>query len=681
MAADVRDRVEELRREVERHNRLYHQLDQPEITDAEYDELFRELQRLEAENPELLDPDSPTQRVGAEPQSGFAEIRHLQPMLSLANARDPDELRAWGARVLRLLEAEGLGPPRFVTEPKIDGLAISLVYRDGRFERGATRGDGAVGEDVTANLRTVRTVPLRMSRVDGEAAPSLLEVRGEVYLPIEDFERLNEERAAAGLATFMNPRNSAAGSLRQKDPRQTAARPLAIWCYAVGAREGVDFASHSEALAWLEAHGFRVNPLTEQHDDIEDVARRCAELEDRRLSLGYEIDGVVVKVDRYDQQSALGVVGRDPRWAVAYKFPPITATTKLLDIGLNVGRTGALNPFAMLEPVVVGGVVVKLATLHNEDDIRRKDIRIGDTVIVQRAGDVIPQVVGPLTATRDGSEREFFMPERCPACDQPVVREPGEAMHRCVNPNCPSRGLEAIKHFVSRGALDIDGVGEKLVSRLWELELVRRPPDLYRLTVDDLLPLDGFAEISARNVIASIDASRSRPFPNVIFALGIPHAGYVTAELLARRFRSMDALRAAGLEEIEQVEGVGPVIAEAVAAWFGDPEHAALVDDLAAAGVSMALAPGEGDEPEGPLRGLTVVITGTLEALSRTEAEEAVIARGGKVTSSVSKRTSYVVAGESPGSKLAKAESAGVPVLDEAAFVRLLADGPEALAG
>jgi DNA ligase (NAD+) len=681
MAADVRDRVEELRREVERHNRLYHQLDQPEITDAEYDELFRELQRLEAENPELLDPDSPTQRVGAEPQSGFAEIRHLQPMLSLANARDPDELRAWGARVLRLLEAEGLGPPRFVTEPKIDGLAISLVYRDGRFERGATRGDGAVGEDVTANLRTVRTVPLRMSRVDGEAAPSLLEVRGEVYLPIEDFERLNEERAAAGLATFMNPRNSAAGSLRQKDPRQTAARPLAIWCYAVGAREGVDFASHSEALAWLEAHGFRVNPLTEQHDDIEDVARRCAELEDRRLSLGYEIDGVVVKVDRYDQQSALGVVGRDPRWAVAYKFPPITATTKLLDIGLNVGRTGALNPFAMLEPVVVGGVVVKLATLHNEDDIRRKDIRIGDTVIVQRAGDVIPQVVGPLTATRDGSEREFFMPERCPACDQPVVREPGEAMHRCVNPNCPSRGLEAIKHFVSRGALDIDGVGEKLVSRLWELELVRRPPDLYRLTVDDLLPLDGFAEISARNVIASIDASRSRPFPNVIFALGIPHAGYVTAELLARRFRSMDALRAAGLEEIEQVEGVGPVIAEAVAAWFGDPEHAALVDDLAAAGVSMALAPGEGDEPEGPLSGLTVVITGTLEALSRTEAEEAVIARGGKVTSSVSKRTSYVVAGESPGSKLAKAESAGVPVLDEAAFVRLLADGPEALAG
>jgi DNA ligase (NAD+) len=679
VAADVRERVEELRREVERHNRLYHQFDQPEITDAEYDQLFRELQRLESENPELVDPDSPTQRVGAEPQAGFAEIRHLQPMLSLANARDPDELRGWGARVLRLLEAEGLGAPRFVTEPKIDGLAISLLYRNGRFERGATRGDGAVGEDVTANLRTVRTVPLRMTGVDGEAAPALLEVRGEVYLPIDDFERLNEERAAAGLATFMNPRNSAAGSLRQKDPRQTAARPLAIWCYAVGTREGVEFTSHSEALAWLGAHGFRVNPLTEGHDDIEDVARRCAELEERRLSLGYEIDGVVVKVDRYDQQSALGVVGRDPRWAVAYKFPPITATTKLLDIGLNVGRTGALNPFAMLEPVVVGGVVVKLATLHNEDDIRRKDIRIGDTVIVQRAGDVIPQVVGPLTATRDGSEREFFMPERCPACDQPVVREAGEAMHRCVNPNCPSRGLEAIKHFVSRGALDIDGVGEKLVGRLWELELVRRPPDLYRLTVENLLPLDGFAEISARNVIASIDASRSRPFPNVIFALGIPHVGYVTAELLAHRFRTMDALRTAGLEEIEEVEGVGPVIAEAVAAWFGDPDHAALVDDLTAAHVAMALAPGEGGEPDGPLSGLTVVITGTLEAFSRTEAEEAVVARGGKVTSSVSKRTSYVVAGESPGSKLAKAEGAGVAVLDEAAFARLLADGPDAI--
>ncbi len=667
------DRARWLRRELERHNRLYHAEDAPEIDDAAYDALFRELVALEEQHPELRTPDSPTQRVGAMASSGFEEVRHLQPMLSLANARDTDELLAWDVRVRRQLEAAGRGDaPRYVTEPKIDGLAISLVYRDGVLERGATRGDGIVGEDVTANLRTVRTVPLRLELAEGETAPALVEVRGEIYLPIAAFARLNEERAAQGLATFMNPRNSAAGSLRQRDSSQTAGRPLALWCYAIGAREGLELGSHSDALAWLGAHGFRVNPLTSTHDGIESVAAACRALEARRSELDYDIDGVVVKVDSFAEQELLGVVGRDPRWAVAFKFAPITAVTRLLDIGINVGRTGNLNPFAMLEPVVVGGVVVKLATLHNEDDILRKDIRIGDHVVVQRAGDVIPQVVGPLTARRDGSERVFAMPANCPACGTPVERVEGEVRHRCVNPNCPSRGLEALRHFISRGALDVDGVGDKQAFRFWELGLVRRPSDLYRLTVEDLLPLDGFGKLSAENAIASIDASRRRPFSRVLFGLGIPHVGFVTAEALARQLGSMDALRNAGVQEIEAVEGVGPIIADAVAAWFADPDHAALVDELTDAGLTMETPPDERAPAAGPLTGMSFVLTGTLERRTREEAAAEIVAHGGKVTSSVSKKTSYVVAGESPGSKLARAESLGVPAIDENAFDELL---------
>jgi DNA ligase (NAD+) len=663
-----------LRRELERHNRLYYVEDAPEIDDGEYDARFRELREIEELNPALRTPDSPTQRVGGIAAAGFEEVRHLQPMLSLANARDVDELIAWDQRVRRQLQTAGRSDaPSYVTEPKIDGLAISLVYRDGVLERGATRGDGIVGEDVSANLRTVRTVPLSMHLREGETPPALVEVRGEIYLPIAAFARLNEERAAQGLATFMNPRNSAAGSLRQRDSSQTASRPLALWTYAIGVREGLELGSHSEALAWLAAHGFRVNPLTAQHADIDSVIAACLELGERRAELDYDIDGVVVKVDGYAEQELLGVVGRDPRWAIAFKFPPTTVVTKLLDIGINVGRTGNLNPFAMLEPVVVGGVVVKLATLHNEDDILRKDIRIGDHVVIQRAGDVIPQVVGPLTARRDGSERVFAMPANCPACNTPVERTEGEVRHRCPNPSCPSRGLEALRHFVSRGALDVDGVGEKLVARFWELGLVRRPSDLYRLTVDDLLPLEGFQRTSAENAIASIDASRRRSFARVLFGLGIPHVGFVTAEAIARQIGSMDALRTAGIQEIEAVEGVGPVIADAVAAWFADPDHAALVDELRDAGLMMETPEDERAPAAGPLVGQSFVLTGTLERRTRDEAAEEIVARGGKVTGSVSKKTSYVVAGESPGSKLAKAESLGIPVLDEDAFEALLA--------
>jgi DNA ligase (NAD+) len=672
-AEPAAERAAFLRRELERHNRLYYVEDAPEIDDGGYDALFRELQALEEQDPSLRAPDSPTQRVGGMASGGFEEVRHLQPMLSLANARDVDELIAWDQRVRRQLEAAGRSDaPRYVTEPKIDGLAISLVYRDGVLERGATRGDGIVGEDVSANLRTVRTVPLSLQLAEGETAPALVEVRGEIYLPIAAFARLNEERAAQGLATFMNPRNSAAGSLRQRDSSQTAGRPLALWTYAMGVREGLEVASHSEALAWLKAHGFRVNPLTAGHDDIESVIAACLELGERRADLDYDIDGVVVKVDSYAEQELLGVVGRDPRWAIAFKFPPTTVVTKLLDIGINVGRTGNLNPFAMLEPVVVGGVVVKLATLHNEDDILRKDIRIGDHVVIQRAGDVIPQVVGPLTARRDGSEKIFAMPANCPACNTPVERVEGEVRHRCPNPDCPSRGLEALRHFVSRGALDVDGVGEKLVARFWELGLVRRPSELYRLTVDDLLPLEGFQLTSAENAIASIDASRRRPFARVLFGLGIPHVGFVTAEAIARQIGSMDALRSAGIQEIEAVEGVGPIIADAVAAWFADPDHAALVDELRDAGLMMETPLEERAPAAGPLVGQSFVLTGTLERRTRDEAAEEIVARGGKVTGSVSKKTTYVVAGESPGSKLAKAESLGIPVIGEDEFETLL---------
>jgi DNA ligase (NAD+) len=667
--SDAGARIAELRTEIRGHDHAYFVDDNPTVDDATYDALMRELRALEEANPDLVAADSPTQRVIGGLREGLVEVRHLQPMLSLANARDESELQAWDERVRRLLTLAGVTePPRYVTEPKIDGLAISLIYRDGAFSLGATRGNGEVGEDVTANLRTVRTLPLSM---DDPSPPPLVEVRGEVYLPTAAFARLNEERAEQGLPLYMNPRNTAAGSLRQLDPAKSAARPLALWCYAVGALEGVTFDSHHAALDWLRERRFPVNPLTRIHDSIDDVIAECRSIGERRPSLPYEIDGVVVKVDALAMQRALGAVGRDPRWAVAFKFPATTRTTKLLDIGINVGRTGALNPFAILEPVEVGGVTVKLATLHNEEDIHRKDVRIGDTVIVQRAGDVIPQVVGPVLDLRPDDARVFAMPERCPACNEPVEKPEGEAVHRCVNPRCPSRGVELIKHFVSRGAMDIEGVGEKLVFRLFELGMIAKPSDLYRLTADDLLPLDGFQERSAANVIASIASSKQRPFGAVVFGLGIPHVGGVNAQSLARHFGSITALREASAEDIAAVPGIGMVIAEAVVTWFGDPDHQAFVDDLAAAGVRLELAAEERPRDDGPLQGSTFVITGTL-SIPRAEAERRIIEAGGKVVGSVSAKTSYVVAGSEAGSKLQKAEKLGVEILDEDGLTALL---------
>ena len=558
--------------------------------------------------------------------------------------------------------------PAFVVEPKIDGLALSLVYRDGLLERAVTRGNGEAGEDVTANVRTIRAIPLS---IDDPNPPALIEVRGECYIPLEAFRRLNEERLDAGLPVYMNPRNTAAGSLRQLDSAITAERPLSFWSYAIGALEGIAFASQSEALAWLRERGFPVNPRIQRMVGIEAVREACHAIERDRESLDYDIDGAVVKVDDLGLQALLGAVGRDPRWAIAFKFPPTTRTTKLLGIEINVGRTGALNPFAELEPVEVGGVVVRHATLHNEEDINRKDIRVGDTVIVQRAGDVIPQVIGPVLEDRTGAEQVFRMPDDCPACGEPVVKNEEDAKHFCVNPRCPSRDIEGIKHFVARSAMDIDGVGEKLIERLYELELVRRASDLYTLTVADLLPLEGFQETSARNTVEAIAASRARPFGNVLFGLGIPHVGLVTAQAITRAFGSMERLVEAGAEEIAEVDGVGMVIAEAVAGWCADPERQAEVAALAAAGVTLTLS--EDELPvDGPFTGMTFVVTGTLEGMSRDEAHAAIERLGGKTTGSVSKATSYLVAGAKAGSKLAKAEQAGVPILDEAAFVQLL---------
>ena len=659
-------RASELRRAIAEADHRYFILDQPTLSDGEYDALMRELRGLEAADPSLVTPDSPTQRIGVAAASGFAEVEHLQPMLSLANARNDTEFEAWSERLGRLIGDE---PYRLVTEPKVDGLAISLVYEDGIFVRGATRGNGVVGEDVTANLRTVRAIPLRLA---GEPAPPVVEVRGEVYLPLEGFARVNEEQIAAGGKPFMNPRNSAAGSLRQKNPAVTARRPLSLWAYGIGHSEGLELETHWDSLAWLRDQGFPVSPDAELHDDPASALRFCRAFEARRATLSYDVDGVVVKVSSLDQQRRLGSVGRDPRWAIAFKFAPTTAITKLEKIGLNVGRTGALNPYAILEPVVVGGVTVSLATLHNEDDIRRKDIREGDRVIIQRAGDVIPQVVGP-APEQDGRRRKAWrMPDNCPVCSTPIVRAEGEARHYCPNRACPSRGYEGLKHFVSRGAMDIDGVGEKLVARLVELELVSQPQDFYRLTVDQLVPLDGFQETLAENVITSIERSKSRPFDRVLFALGIPHVGGITAETLAGAFGSMDALRHATSEQIAEVEGIGPVIAETVSAWFLDEEHGAIVDALAAAGLTMS---GPKRAPAaGPLSGKTFVVTGTLEGHTRDSIAAHLASLGAKVTASVSASTDYVLAGEGGGSKRSKAETLGVPVIDLAELERLAAE-------
>ncbi len=661
------DRAAELRERLNRWLYEYHVLDEPSVADAEYDRAFDELAALEAEHPELVTPDSPTQRIGAPPSDRFRKVQHLTPMGSLEKVTTAEALQKWADDVRKRLDSEE--PVAYVIEPKIDGLAVNLTYEDGVLVRGATRGDGVQGEDVTVNLRTIDAIPLRML---GDGIPPLLEVRGEVYLPLSGFRRLNEQLVGTGQKLAPNPRNAAAGSLRQKDSRITASRPLSLWVYGIGDRAALGLDTHSETLAWLREHGFRTNPFAERLESVEAVAEACLDWERRRADLDYEIDGIVIKVDSYKQQERLGALHQRPRWARAFKWAPMTAVTRLNEIRIRVGRTGALNPWALLEPVEVGGVTVSRATLHNEEDINRKQIREGDDVIVQRAGDVIPQIVGPAGEHRPGTT-EFRMPARCPLCDAEVVKPEGEVMHRCPNRACPSRGLETLINWVT-AAMDIDGVGEQFVRRLWQEGLLRSMPDLYRLTAEQLQELDGWAEISARNAVEAIAASRAQPFSRVLFGLNIPDVGWVTAISLARHFETVDRLLDASQEEIQEVEGIGPDRAESIAEWFSDEQNRALVAELRGLGLRLEL--GDEERPkEGPLTGSTYVITGTLERFSREDAKRALEERGARVTDSVSKKTSGVVVGESPGSKVAKAQKAGVPILTEDDLLALLGEG------
>jgi DNA ligase (NAD+) len=668
----VDSRAAELRELLDHHLYRYHVLDDPEISDAEYDRLYDELVALEEENPALRTPDSPTQRVGAPPSERFQKVEHLEPMGSLEKVTTDEALFKWADDVRKRLGTDE--PVAFVTEPKIDGSAISLLYEQGEFVRGATRGDGRRGEDVTANLRTIKAIPLRMRLPDIEQPPPVLEVRGEIYLSLSGFARLNERLAAEEKKTAPNPRNAAAGSLRQLNPRITAERGLSLWVHGMGRCEGLPVETHFEALDWLRERGFRTNPHNERHETIDSVAEACHEWERRRIDLDYEIDGLVIKVDSLDQQRRLGALHDRPRWARAFKWAPMTAQTKLHKIHIRVGRTGALNPWAQLEPVEVGGVTVSTATLHNEEDINRKDIREGDNVIVQRAGDVIPQVVGPVLPHQKGT-KSFKMPANCPLCGAEIVKPEGEAMHRCPNRACPSRGLESLINWV-QAAADIEGVGEQLVRRLWDLGLVRSIPELYRLTKEQLLDLDGFQEKSASNAIASIESSKVVPFHRVLFGLNIPDVGWVTAQTLARHFGSADALAGATQEDIQEIDGMGPLRAESIAEWFAEEENLRLVEELRTLG--LRLESGEELKPVvGPLSSETYVITGTLESMTREEAAAELEARGAKVAGSVSKKTKALIAGEDPGgSKFNKAKQLGTPILDEKAFTALLVSAP-----
>ena len=662
-------RAEQLRKDLDHHGRLYYERDEPEIGDDEYDRLLDELRAIERDHPELATADSPTRRVGGEPVGRLEKVEHPEPMLSLANVRSEEELRAWIERMRSHLAREGIEEPKFsyVVEPKIDGLAISLLYRDGVLERGATRGNGQVGEDVTHNLRTIPAIPLQ---VDG--APALVEVRGEVYMSLKDFTALNERRAEAGESTFMNPRNSAAGTIRQLDPADAAKRPLSIWCYQVGVAEGLSFERHSQALEWLSEHGFRVNRDVKVLEGEDEVIAQCLEWERRRGELDFEIDGVVVKVDDLELQRRLGAVGRDPRWAVAWKFPPTTAVTTLEKVMWNVGKFGDLRPYAVLAAVTVGGVTIRMATLHNEEDIVRKDLREGEEVIVVRAGDVIPQVVSPAphVAERDKRPPRPRPPKKCPYCDTDTIKPEEGVFTKCPNPDCPARAWQLMKHFVSRGAMDIDGLGEKQVAMLQERGLARTAADFYSLTYEDLVQLDGLAELSARNLLAAIEASKERPFGRVLFALGIEEVGEVTGRNLAQRFRDIDALMNATPEELVETAGVGEKMAHSIHDQLHDQRMVSLIDALRAAGLCFHE---EGPPPsEGPLAGMTLVLTGSLPELSREQATERIMAAGGRVTSSVSAKTDFVVAGESAGSKLEKAERLGVKVLDEAGLRALL---------
>ena len=663
----VKQRIEQLREKINYHNYRYYVLDSPEISDAEYDELLRELKQLESEKPDLVTPDSPTQRVGAPPVEAFGVLEHPQPLLSLANAFSYEELSAWHKRASNLLAGRTFD---LVCEPKIDGLAVALTYVDGLLVTGATRGDGYRGENITQNLRTVRSIPLSVPRY----APPRFEVRGEIYLPKAGFKKLNEDRAKEGLPLFANPRNAAAGSVRQLDSGITAKRPLDIFIYALGWVEGKAVPdTHWEIMQYLKSLGFKINPniaLCHALDETEEYYQSWVE---DREDFPYEADGMVVKVNPIALQQELGNVAHEPRWAIAYKFPAIQGTTLLIDIGINVGRTGSLNPYAILEPVRVGGVVISQAALHNEEDIHRKDIRIGDWVIVQRAGEVIPEIVGPVISRRTGKESIFSIPSHCPVCGSEVIKPEGEVMHRCTNTACPSQALEKIKHFVSRGAMDIDGVGEKLCQALFEAGLVKDVADLYYLTKEQLLGLERMADKSISNVLDSIERSKNRPLARVIFALGILHVGEQYAELLADQFSGIDQLAEASEEELSTLSSIGPKIAESIVAFFRQEGNKQIIEKLKRAEVKLEREKvEEAKSEELPLAGLEFVLTGKLESFPRSEAEGKIKALGGKAGSDVTKKTSYVVVGVDPGSKMAKAEKLGIKTLSEAEFLDLL---------
>lgn len=657
-------KIEKLRELINYHNYRYYVLDDPEVSDAEYDSLMKELEALEREYPDLITPDSPTQRVGGAVLSGFQAVTHAIPLLSLANAYSQEELDSFDRRVRELLSS----PPRYTAELKIDGLAISLLYRDGVFIRGATRGDGQTGEDITNNLRTIRSIPLKLR----EPLAGDLEVRGECYMDKRAFEQLNKAQEEKGEKLFANPRNAAAGSLRQLDPKVTSERQLNVFLYGLGYSDALPPDSHYETLQWLSSLGFRTNPETQVFDSIDGVKEFIQYWHEKRESLPYDIDGIVVKVDSRVQQELLGTTAKSPRWAVAYKFPAMQKTTKVEDIIVQVGRTGAVTPLAILEPVFIAGSTVSRASLHNEDYVKEKDIRIGDTVVIQKAGDIIPEVVRSVPELRDGSERVFQMPQSCLACGTRLVREAGEAVWRCDNSQCPAKLVEGLVYFASRDALDIEGMGPAVVQQLVDAGLVKNPADIFKLTKEQLLGLDRFGERSAAKLVASIEEAKGRGLARLLTALGILHVGTQTAASLAAYFGSMEKLVTATEDQLAQVPDIGPVVASSISAFFQNPKNIQLIEELKKLGVKM-------DEPKQSrgeaFSGKTFVVTGTLSQFSRKEAKDAIESLGGKTTESVSKNTDYLVVGEKPGSKLDKARELGISILDEQQFIDMLTEG------